>query len=172
MFYWIVFLNREFPGSTFSHILSRIFVFCRYDEIEAKAANKEFEVLLQKSADARGIEKVHEFLLYSQKQSSLYRDNDDSQPEVDQESTEKVLSREEVEKLRRFLAIRYPRLDGASESEYCIQSETVEEFFPDKMDGGPSIKDSNEEITLGIISDEMRAGSFQSNGGFFLSRKQ
>ena len=109
-----------------------------YDEIEAKAADEEFDVLMQKSADARGRQMVRRFL-------DTFHKKEDYE--------EAALERDEVFDLRKFLALRYPKLDmnGETTVAYCVQDQVPENYHADKVDGViTDLKDfkSNTEYAL------------------------
>ncbi|XP_065054830.1 uncharacterized protein LOC135683496 [Rhopilema esculentum] len=93
-----------------------------YDEIEAKAADEEFDILMQKSADARGRQMVRQFLDTFHKKENY---------------EEAALERDVVFDLRKFLALRYPKLDmnGETTVAYCDQDQLPENFYADKVDG-------------------------------------
>ena len=100
--------------------------------MEATAANKELQSLMEKSADARGKEMVQKLLRQINAMQS------ENYPGGEVNNAKEILSREDVENLRRFLALRYPRLDGEDQV-YCRQNEIPENFYFDKLDGGPPV---------------------------------
>ena len=65
-----------------------------------------------------------------------------------------IFSRNDVERLRRFLAFRYPRLDGDEQLEYCRQKALPESFDIDKVDGRAVLaKRTGTEIAVALFDE-------------------
>ena len=109
--------------------------------MEAIAASTEFKSLMEKSAKASGKDIVHRFLHACQLQISTEESPEISNgigmnqgAEMDTNQCD-IFSRDYVEKLRLFLAIRYPRLDGDEQLLYCRHETVPETFDENKVDG-------------------------------------
>ncbi|XP_065055416.1 uncharacterized protein LOC135683937 [Rhopilema esculentum] len=93
----------------------------KYDEVEAKAADKEFDVLMKKSAEATGKKMVKKFM------DTFYKTENYEETEFE---------RKAIADLRKFLALRYPRLDmiGQTWGRYCIPELVPAKFHVDKVE--------------------------------------
>ena len=135
-----------------------MYFFHSYDKIEAQAASKELKVLITKSADARGKEMVKTFLWNYQNSHDGNRKPSEKESQGEGvENVDEVYSRENIEALRRFLALRYPRLDGDENFEYCRQDEVPETFDFDKVDAPPMVHQVpfkvTTEVPFAIVED-------------------
>jgi len=141
----------------------------RYDKIEALAASKELASLIEKSANARGKEMVERFLLHNcqpkietkntklkQETTEIVKPALKDQGKDDEENSSDVISRDDIDKLRRFLALRYPRLDGNELYGYCRQTELPENFHYDEVDNIPAYNDMHKktESAVAFVADK------------------
>ena len=96
---------------------------------------------MKKSAETTGRNIVNlmakERMQIQQKEKPSKDNNDDD-----------FLAREDIEHLRKFLAMRYPRLDNPQNTRlpYCRPDIELETFNPDEVDAPPTLKKINERI--------------------------
>lgn len=70
-----------------------------------------------------------------------------------------IVSRSEVERLRRFLAFRYPRLDGDEQLVYCRQEVLPENFDVEEVDGKPVRSETYEKTEIALALFDERSNS-------------
>ena len=89
--------------------------------MEAKAADEEFDALMKKSAEATGKKMVKKFM------DTFYKTENYEETEF---------KRKAIADLRKFLALRYPRLDmfGQTWGRYCNPELVPAKFHVDKVE--------------------------------------
>ena len=130
--------------------------------MEAMAASKELKNLMEKSAEARGKDIVNRRLQICEQQMSAQKAPKSSNGNVMGQGAEiennqsDIISRDLVEKLRLFLARRYPRLDGDEQLTYCEQDVVPECFDEDQVDGALE----NTDYLVGFKANKCRKLQF------------
>ena len=125
--------------------------------------------LIEKSANASGKAMVQRFLLHNSQPKTTETGNPAHMDEKkdDKENAKEVITRNDIEKLRRFLALRYPRLDGEEHFEYCRQTELPENFDYDKIDNVPKFDQmyKKNETAVALVEDQNDSLAAFSNSG-------
>eukprot|EP00112_Aurelia_sp_Birch-Aquarium-sp1_P007740 Seg1845.10 transcript_id=Seg1845.10/GoldUCD/mRNA.D3Y31 product="hypothetical protein" protein_id=Seg1845.10/GoldUCD/D3Y31 len=123
-----------------------------YGKYEAKAANEEFSKLIKESAEETGRKMVQAMLTKCSKDE---RNKDNSSQDCVAKGEEviangninkDIIGREQIKKIRGFLAVRYPRLDNQRNETlpYCEPEKTPENFHLCQI--SDSANESDEEV--------------------------
>eukprot|EP00112_Aurelia_sp_Birch-Aquarium-sp1_P003332 Seg1372.9 transcript_id=Seg1372.9/GoldUCD/mRNA.D3Y31 product="Calcium homeostasis modulator protein 6" protein_id=Seg1372.9/GoldUCD/D3Y31 len=110
-----------------------------YEKYEAKAANEEYCKIMKKSAERTGQNIVS---LIVKERMEIQQEGKPSKDTNDED----FLAREHIEHLRKFLALRYPRLDNPQNTRlpFCRPEIEIDTFNPDEVDAPPITRKVNE----------------------------